>query len=244
MHFIVGDIHGEYTKAKLLLDAVLRVDAHAKFIFIGDYLDKGDDPYKTVRFLDTFSKNHECIFLRGNHEYCWEIIQSNEEENAAYLLRFGGKNTIHSVDENLSVLEVRNRLMTEFSDFFKSLRNYYAMEDYVVTHSGIPPELFEQNIESLAPKQLLFNRYEFIRLKKLYFGKKVVFGHTGFFTPFYDGYKIGIDTAACFSEAQPLTAFCTDKEFFINSNNITIALSDIDQLSCPVIPRFRPWRQI
>ena len=67
-------------------------------------------------------------------------------------------------------------------------------------------------------KELLFNRHEFIDSNELYKDKfKVIFGHTAFYQPYVDNFKIGIDTGACYYPKQPLTSFCIDQEFFINS---------------------------
>ena len=40
--------------------------------------------------------------------------------------------------------------------------------------------------------------------------KKIIFGHTAFFTPYVVNYKIGIDTETCYSKEQPLTSFCLE----------------------------------
>lgn len=244
MNFVVGDIHGEKTKLILLLTNILSIDINASFIFIGDSIDKGEDPYSTLKHLQQFSDKHNCIFLRGNHEYYWELLENNEDQYADYLLRYGGLNTIHSVNKKRSFSEVKAQLFKEFRPFFSSLKNYHSTGEFIITHSGIPPELYTTPIENIPLEKLLFNRYDFIKTKKMYFNKKIIFGHTGFYSPFYDGFKIGIDTAACYLESQPITAFCTNQEFFINSANETTQLSSIDLSICPTIPRIKAWRTI
>jgi diadenosine tetraphosphatase ApaH/serine/threonine PP2A family protein phosphatase len=112
-----------------------------------------------------------------------------------------------------------------------------------MTHSGIPPGYFDIEISRIPQEKLLFNRYDFISSEKFFFGKKIIFGHTGFFSPLYDTFKIGIDTAACYIESQPLTAFCAEGEFFIDSTGNRFLLNAIDLSCCPVIPRVKPWRQ-
>jgi len=244
MNFVIGDIHGEYTKLKALIKNIFSIDNKANFIFIGDYIDKGEDAYSTLKYLTELSKENKCIFIRGNHEYFWELLKENNDKYAELLIKYGGKNTINSIDKRLSILETKKILFNEFKSLFDVLKNYQVIGNYVITHSGIPPELYNTPIEKIPTDQLLFNRYDFIRSNKLYFDKKVIFGHTGFYTPYYDGYKIGIDTAACYLETQPLTAFCTDEDFFINSNNETSQLSSINQAVCPAIPRVKAWRQL
>jgi serine/threonine protein phosphatase 1 len=244
MNFVIGDVHGELTKLKSLVANIRALDKNACFYFIGDYLDKGEDPYLTLYYLTELSVQQECLFLRGNHEYYWELLNSNTDEYASYLLKYGGKNTMQAVGKGASILETKEKLFSEFGIFFKKLKNFYVTDDFVLTHSGIPATSFSAALETIPTEKLLFNRYAFIQTMQLFQNKKVIFGHTGFYAPYYDGYKIGIDTAACYLPEQPLTAFCMDEKKFINSNNHITALSVIDQSVCPAIPRVKAWRQL
>ncbi|HET6225875.1 MAG TPA: metallophosphoesterase [Bacteroidia bacterium] len=243
MNFVIGDIHGEYTKLRSLIENIRLIDRNAQLIFIGDYLDKGENVYKTLHYLVELSNEHKCIFIRGNHEYYWELLQKDTDTYADYLLKYGGKNTIQSLGNGLSIVETKEKLFSEFNSFFEDLQNFHILDNFVITHSGIPPELYDKDLRELKTEQLVFNRYAFICNQNLYQQKKLIFGHTGFYSPFYDAYKIGIDTAACYLEEQPLTAFCTDGNFFINSKSERFHLSTINQLSCPAIPRVKAWRQ-
>jgi len=244
LKFVVGDIHGECTKLRLLNSNILRYDHSGEFIFIGDYIDKGENPWKTMEYLDYFSKDHKCTFLRGNHEYYWEMMNGDHDKYADYLMKYGALNTINSIGKGLSIFDVKKMMMDSFNPFFLSLKNYVESKNYVITHSGISPEFYDRKMDAMEVEKLLFNRYDFISATQRYFGKRVIFGHTGFYTPYYDSFKIGIDTAACYLEDQPLTAFCLENEVFINSNNEILELSAINQLACPIIPRVKPWRQI
>jgi serine/threonine protein phosphatase 1 len=244
MKFAIGDIHGELSKLTTLLTAIEQVDKDADFIFVGDYLDKGEDPYATLAFLSELSQQCKCIFLRGNHEYYWELLKSKTDDYATYLLKYGGKNTIHSVHPGCSLMEAKEKLFSDFGPFFQQLQNFYLGEHFLITHSGLPPDAFSSDLKTLPTEKFLFNRYPFFRTEKFFDGKRIIFGHTGFYTPYYDGYKIGIDTAACYLPEQPLTAFCMDENFFINSSNQITQLTAIDTSVCPVIPRVKTWRQI
>ncbi len=244
MNYVIGDIHGEISKLKLLLKNIIAQDKAPSFVFIGDYVDKGEDAYAVLEHLVQLSKEYSCVFLRGNHEYYWEQLNSENDEHAAHLIRYGGKNTVLSVGKNATLSETKKKLFSEFGSFFASLKNYHQTDKYVMTHSGIPPELYDTSIEKIPAEKLMLNRYDFIKQKTKYFDKIVIFGHTGFYSVYYDGYKIGIDTAACYLKEQPLTAFCTDEDFFINSDNQTVQLSSINQDVCPAIPRVRAWQQL
>ena len=239
MIYVIGDVHGEITKLKLLVDFIVGKDVNPEFIFIGDYIDKGEDARTTLAYLVKLKAKYACKFLIGNHEYCWKDAGSHID----YLLQYGGKNTMHSFGCT-DVMETQKILLDEYGDFFNELIDYHITGEYFISHSGLPPEYYtENNLEHIPQRSFLFNRYPFITNQAFFQHKfKVIFGHTGFFTPYVDQYKIGIDTAACFLEAQPLTAFCVDTESFINSNLEQIKLAESAQNYCPNILRNKPWR--
>lgn len=123
------------------------------------------------------------------------------------------------------------------------MKPYWKGEKYIAVHSGIPVENYQTNIEDIPIDQLLFNRYNFIKVDRLFLDKyKVVFGHTGFYSPYVDNYKIGIDTAACFLETQPLTAYCTESNLLIDSSGKRKKIDEISGNYCPNIVRVKPWR--
>jgi hypothetical protein len=117
-------------------------------------------------------------------------------------------------------------------------------DEFLITHSGIPDKLYLlPDLRNIDSADFLFNRYDFIKSDKLYLNKyKIIFGHTGFFTPYVDNFKIGIDTSACYLFNQPLTAFCIDSRLFINSLGECTNLGEINRDCCPNIVRVKPWR--
>ena len=236
MKFVIGDIHGEITKLKLLVKFIMNIDDKPEIIFIGDYLDKGESSKKTLDFLIQLKNELKCVFVEGNHEYQWMNV-SKENNIEEYLLKYGGLSTIDSFSNIENVFQMKKILLSQYADFFKNLIPYWENENYVITHSGIPPECYNKKLKDINKRLLLFNRYDFIKMKKKYFNKIIIFGHTGFFSPYYDGVKIGLDTAACYFKNQPITAFCLEKKFFINSDNFKQNLKEIDLNSCPNIAR-------
>ena len=241
MKFVIGDIHAEITKLRCLVENILKLNQNPEFIFIGDYIDKGESAKKTIDFLIELKNKYKCIFLEGNHEYQWlNLTPDNNIEE--YLLKYGGHLTIGSFPGIECVFQMKNLLLNKYKDFFNEMVSYWENEKFVITHSGIPPNLYSKKIADIEKKLLLFNRYDFIKMDRKFNGKIIIFGHTGFYTPYYDGVKIGLDTSACYLENQPITAFCLDEEFFVNSDNIKLSLKDIDLTFCPNIVRTKPWR--
>ena len=240
MNYVIGDVHGEINKLKRLIYFIRKLDDKPKFIFIGDYIDKGFNSKETLDYLVDFNKEFECVFLIGNHEFYW-MEESREIDE--YLLKYGGKQTIKSFKSS-SINETRFLLNNDYKDFFKSLIPYYIFNNYFISHSGFNPLNSSVNINEIPIEDFLFNRYDFIKTNHFFKEKyKVIFGHTGFYSPYVDKYKIGIDTGACFLEEQPLTAFCLEKEFFLNSKGKLTNLLNITNTMCPSIIRSKPWQE-
>jgi serine/threonine protein phosphatase 1 len=242
MRFVIGDIHGELSKLKKLIEHIEKTVTNPTLIFIGDYLDKGESSKLTLDFLVNLSKKYDCTFLMGNHEYIWLNLLQNFKKHEEYLMKYGAANTISSFDCT-KLIETRSKMLSEYGCFFENLKNYWKDNEVIVVHSGISIEDFDKDIEEIVQLNFLFNRYEFIKHEELFQGKyKVVFGHTGFYQPYVDPFKIGIDTAACFLESQPLTAICLDNMHFYNSNQETYTVDYKKFDFCPMIPRNKPWR--
>lgn len=246
MNFVIGDVHGEITKLKLLIKQILIIDNTPKLIFIGDYLDKGEDVYHTLKYLQELTHQYPTKFLYGNHEYLWlNLVKNGTSDNEIenYLLKYGAKMTMRSFKCD-NILLTREKMLNEFLWLFQSLIPHYLTYNFLIVHSGLRPIDIETDIDKINIEDKLFNRYAFIKSEQLYKGKyKFIFGHTGFYFPYVDNVKIGIDTAACFLPEQPLTAFCIEESFFVNSNGNQISLKEISKSFVPNIPRNKPWRK-
>jgi len=242
MKFVVADIHGEISKLKDLVGHILSVDVQPHFVFIGDYIDKGESSYQVLTYLVELSRHYECVFLIGNHEYVWLNLYKNLDKYSSYLTKYGGMNTVESMGCQ-SVEATYDKMLNEFAVFFDNLVSFWVDEEYVVVHSGILPEDYNKRLEDIPLDRLLFNRYDFIKHEQLYLDKyRVIFGHTGFNYPYLDQFKVGIDTSACYSEDQPLTAICLTNQSFYNSKGVVTKMNFGDTAFCPVILRVKPWR--
>ena len=67
---IVGDIHGSFKSFSRVLNAVLKLNSKSRFIFLGDYVDRGEHSIEVLTYLMLLKVAHPDIFyfLRGNHE--------------------------------------------------------------------------------------------------------------------------------------------------------------------------------
>lgn len=228
MKFVVGDIHGEITKLKQLMGNIEKYPID-RLIFIGDCLDKGENSKETLQFLDELSDKYQCDFILGDHEYAW-LKFINTGEYREFILKYGGKTTMKDFGiSKLSPQLAHKKIYSPFRDFFSRLKKFVILDHYIVSHSGINP-IFENNdnLDQLDEKEFIFQRNTFIETKRLIRGKRFIFGHTAFTDPWYDGYKIAIDTGAVYSKISPLTAFETEEEFFIDNFGLRKRLVDFD----------------
>ena len=71
---IVGDIHGQYNDMIELVFS--RDDIEPRFLFLGDYVDRGSNSIETITYLLILKQIHpnDVFLLRGNHE-TYEISQ-------------------------------------------------------------------------------------------------------------------------------------------------------------------------
>ncbi|HEX4124390.1 MAG TPA: metallophosphoesterase [Tepidisphaeraceae bacterium] len=90
MRWVIGDIHGMLRPMEALLEAILGRDASARFIFVGDYINRGPDSRGVLDRLVTLPN---ATFLRGNHDDIFDLILSGqcfcEQETSDPLQAFG-----------------------------------------------------------------------------------------------------------------------------------------------------------
>jgi serine/threonine protein phosphatase 1 len=188
--FVIGDIHGCLEMLNRLMDIIPWHPEKDRLIFVGDYIDRGEDPKGVVDYilaLKDCCPNIDCLI--GNHEALF-LDYLNGRNEVAYI-RNGGWNTLRSYE-----IEERGEgsspLPPDHVDFFQSLIPYLELDDYYVVHAGFRPYV---SITQQSLRDMVWIRDPFL-LSRYDFGKKVIFGHTPFNEPLVMENKIGIDTGA------------------------------------------------
>lgn len=239
MRYAIGDVHGELSKLEALVDHIRARDPVPEFLFVGDYVDKGEDSLATLRYLSALNQTDPCVFLIGNHDYFWKYYASDPARHDEFLTKFGGLKTQSDFGAR-TIREAVDRMSEEFGAFMQSWRLYWESEHFLLTHSGLARGAYQKPAEEFTAQDVLFNRFDFIAHGERYRGKTVVFGHTGFYSVFSDGLKIGVDTGACYSRLHPLTAFCLDDAAVLNSFGSTFSLGSIPTGVWPCVIRHKP----
>jgi serine/threonine protein phosphatase 1 len=236
MTYVIGDIHGEVTKVKNLVENIYAIDNSAKLVFLGDYVNKGENSKAVLNYLITLK---HCTFLMGNHEYYFLEFLKNGTY-ADKLKKYADSTTF--VDFDMDLTTIKEKFYMPYKTFFDNLESYYTTKNYFVSHAGVTPSFAKNQLRDIPLKEFLFNRYDFFNYKEKIHGRVAIFGHTGFNYPYFDGYKIGIDTAAVYSVNSPLTSFCLEDEYFLNDKNEKLFLNELKLDRTPWINRRDPYR--
>jgi serine/threonine protein phosphatase 1 len=223
MLYAVGDIHGESEKLDALLDS-LPLERDDRFVFLGDYVDRGPDARGVIDRLIGLRAEFPCVFLLGNHESMFlDFLGWSDPAyfgGDAFLMN-GGDRTLDSY--GYFDREKPDRATFELPEahqrFLLDLRLFHREADYVFVHAGLDRgELAAGDVDYALRRsrieELLWNRTSAELPHRL--GVTVVYGHT----PSEDlsvrwnaPFSIGIDTGAVFGG--PLTAIrLPDEQIF------------------------------
>jgi len=166
----IGDIHGMADKFDQLLERVhgYLAEHHPhepfRFVFLGDYIDRGPDSAKVLYTLQALQKDG-AICLRGNHEEL--LIRScRSASDLIVFLRNGGVETFAS-------LETEERIIDAMA-WAASLPLTHEDERRLFVHAGMRPAV---PIDRQRPQDLLWIRSAFLDYPGP-FPKYVVHGHS------------------------------------------------------------------
>jgi serine/threonine protein phosphatase 1 len=208
MIYAVGDVHGKSTMlARALVylsDKLLHADDTV--VFLGDYIDRGEDSQGVFDVLRTFKASHEhVVFLRGNHENLF-LSAFHEPETEVVWLYNGGLEMLASYEIEWTE-NWRDQIRKEDIDFIYATEMEWESTYFRFVHAGYPPPGKTVNLRAdLDPR--LWIREEFI-MSEYDFGKVIVFGHTVQTTwlPLVMPNKVGIDTGAAFGGRLSVAGF-------------------------------------
>ena len=196
----IGDIHGMFEMLELLMKKI-QPQKTDKFVFLGDYIDRGIQGKQVIDFLIQFSEEYNCVFLRGNHEdmlLSFLEVEINEMYGDScrdiYLYNGGVATAISYAGKNAVIDDLKYSIPNEHIEFFRNLKKYHIENNFLFVHAGIRPGIpvKKQNLQDL-----LWIREEFL-FYPTGIDKVVVFGHTQSENVLIKEDKIGVDTGACY----------------------------------------------
>lgn len=202
--YAIGDIHGSLDKLRGLF---ARCEAHAagrpaKYVFLGDYIDRGPDSSGVIDFLLTLRKlrGDDVVTLMGNHEGMAIAIIGGDAAAPMWLSQ-GGAETL----ESYGVTEP-GEIPRAHVDWMRALRLSYDDGCRFFVHGGVNPGV---PLDAQNADDLLWIREPFLSDRRDY-GRLIVHGHTPLETglPELRSNRLNLDTAAVFGG--PLTAAVFD----------------------------------
>ncbi|MDZ7774057.1 MAG: metallophosphoesterase family protein [Balneolaceae bacterium] len=217
-YIAVGDVHGCAASLEALVDKMDPAElARRQIVFVGDYIDRGPDSKGVVDFLLSFREDHDCVFLRGNHEQM--LLEGIRMGNFANWMLNGGGETLDSYGDAPGVEDIPDAHM----DFFEATRLFYDTPDYFFVHAGLPPGLtIREAVEDEEHHSDLLWERSHLAAPETAWEKTVVFGHTPRTRPLRRANMIGIDTGCVFASRGmgTLTAVLLPEEEFIQQPSI------------------------
>jgi serine/threonine protein phosphatase 1 len=202
--YAIGDVHGRLDLLDELLgeidaDLAARPAARAIFVFLGDYIDRGNRSRETIDRLIARREISEHVFLKGNHEQIALRCLSDPGLFDRWL-RLGGAETLASygieLGSKIKIAELQaafhRALPQGHIKFFRGLQPSFACGDFFFVHAGVKPRIA---LARQTEKDLLWIREEFLNSNED-FGKTVVHGHTPGYEIEVRPNRINIDTGA------------------------------------------------
>jgi serine/threonine protein phosphatase 1 len=222
--YVIGDIHGRRDLLgamvkKLVEDAGTQDDARKpRFIFLGDYIDRGDHSAEVLDLLSAIETEatHNFSFLMGNHEAAMLAFLEDPIDGADWL-GWGGRQTLTSYGissvsrrpDKAELIALRDALYGKLGDhlpFLKSLKKYDTSGDVICAHASLDPAL---ELGAQPDAALLWGQPPSGQGSGMP-GKRLIHGHFADFEPVVRPERICVDTGAYYSGR--LTAVRLDDE--------------------------------
>ncbi len=170
----IGDIHGHFNRL-LSLFRKIEFDSSKDFlILLGDYIDRGDENMRCLRWAMEMNEKPNVVALRGNHEQMMLYFYLLGTTESKIWLPNGGNATKRELD---AWCAREPDALKKVLKFVATLPYYHKMtivgREYIFCHAGLKPgvPLEEQEEESLLwIREKFYNDY--------YGDAEVVVGHT------------------------------------------------------------------
>jgi serine/threonine protein phosphatase 1 len=204
--YAIGDIHGCLRQLEALVAQCVAEAAGARirFVFLGDYIDRGPDSLGVIAFLMALQAHAaaDVVCLSGNHEEL-ALAALSGGDNLSQWLRNGGDKTLRSYG-----VAAPGDMPPDHMAWLRSLSLSYDDGLRFFVHAGVDPS---RPLDRQSDDDMRWIREPFLSDLRDY-GRLVVHGHT----PRKDGApdqkpnRLNLDTAAVLGG--PLTAAIFDDQ--------------------------------
>lgn len=159
--FAIADIHGRFAELEHLLSVIAQAGA-TEYVFLGDYIDRGNNSRGVVSKLISLQKSDvKCHFLKGNHEVM-ALNAMKDDEASTYWGYCGGDATLKSYGGTMDDSHLQ---------FLSELKLYHETNEAIFVHGSLNPEtaMSDQTEEDLL-WQKCFSPLDHISGKRIYCG--------------------------------------------------------------------------
>lgn len=206
----IGDIHGKLSMLEALVKfADENIEGYYQKIFLGDYIDRGEDSKGVLDYIRKQHREENAIILPGNHERmmidAWE-----RPENKMHWLNNGGEAALKSFGIN-QVSNIPEEYIHFVRDVILRKENLFYQDEFrIFVHGGIghnnhiPMALKDENLLlwMREPDHIVHNDQEYL----------VVHGHTPRDNIFWRGNRMNLDTGAVFRDGKLSAALFNDEQ--------------------------------
>ena len=170
----IGDMHGNFNRLLSVFRKIQFRPENDLLILLGDYIDRGAENMRCLRWAMEMSEKENVIALRGNHEQMMLAYYAMEGEYSEIWLPNGGSATKRELDawmkRDPDALKRVLRFLLHRPLYHRVTANG---QEYIFCHAGLKPGI---PLEEQTEDNLLWIRSEFY---KYYNGSSIVIvGHT------------------------------------------------------------------
>ena len=203
----IGDLHGRFDLLANLVEKIPDSHKSESLVFLGDYVDRGEDTKKLLKLLMTITgyEDTSIICLRGNHEQMLLDFIDDPQRHALFWLHNGGLQTLASfgvapsrnmTQDPLALDDLRDELVQTMGqsmiEWLRALPLTWQSGNVWTVHAGADPRV---PMQEQAADVLLWGHHAF-RHQSRQDGQWVVHGHSIVDTPTIKDGRIALDTGA------------------------------------------------
>ena len=154
-----GDMHGHFSKFMTLYERVGVTDEDFA-IFLGDYVDRGEENVKALKWIMSEAKKPNVIALKGNHE---QMMLDGIMHNDINWYFNGGLKTLMEIRAEV---RIHPDFITDAISFIRERPLYYRLtidgREYIFCHAGVDAHVdHDPDIEEQDAMKLLWSREDF-----------------------------------------------------------------------------------
>lgn len=229
--FAVGDIHGCLKKLIALLRSCDEIGQarKIKYVFLGDYVDRGPQTRGVVDLLIERQRRNPdgIVCLRGNHEQLL-LRASDPDRSDRDLMKWiknGGTQTLASYG-----CDDPREIPADHLAWFESLPCGHSEAGRMYVHAGVRPDV---PLNAQTDEDLLWIREPFLSSSEK-LEAFIVHGHTPVKSPDLRENRLNLDTGACFGGRLTAAMFDDQKlpAMFINDLRVA-SWPDLPEVSGP-----------